>query len=138
MIMEYIFLYVMFAYDNLSVYKKSVELNRLIYRNLKKQGYLPGYIKSQLGRASLSIMLNIAEGSAQFSLRQRKFYLCTSRASAFECASLIDFLFSENEMEETDRNNLKSRADEISRLLFYMIKKIDQEINSEPKRLKNK
>ena len=53
----------MFPYENLEVYKKAFELNRRIYRILKEKNDLPAYLKSQLGRACLSVVLNIAEGS---------------------------------------------------------------------------
>lgn len=54
----------MFPYEQLEVYKKAYEANQKVYRFLKGNKSIATYIKSQLGRASLSIMLNIAEGSA--------------------------------------------------------------------------
>ena len=54
-----------FSYENLEVYKKAYQTNQNIYRFLKGNKNLPAYVRDQLGRASLSIMLNIAEGSAK-------------------------------------------------------------------------
>ena len=59
----------MFPYENLEVYKIAYACNQAIYRLLKTNTTIPGYAKNQLGRASLSIMLNIAEGSANSATR---------------------------------------------------------------------
>ena len=53
----------MFTFENLEVYKKAFSQNQKIYRLLKNDVAIPRYMKDQLGRASLSIQLNIAEGS---------------------------------------------------------------------------
>lgn len=55
----------MFPYENLEVYKKAFSANQLTYRFLKGNKSIPGYGKDQFGRASLSIILNIAEGSGK-------------------------------------------------------------------------
>jgi four helix bundle protein len=52
----------MFSYQKLDVYRKSFLFNKTIYRLLKVNSQIPSYVKNQLGRASLSIQLNIAEG----------------------------------------------------------------------------
>jgi four helix bundle protein len=62
----------MFPFENLVVYQKAFELNRKIYRLLKTKNNLPSCIKSQLGQACLSIVLNIAEGSGKFHFNDRK------------------------------------------------------------------
>jgi four helix bundle protein len=69
----------MFPYENLEVYKKAFFANQKIYRFLKGNKAIPGYGKDQLGRASLSIMLNIAEGSAKFSNKERRNFYATAR-----------------------------------------------------------
>ena len=90
----------MFAYENLEVYRKAYSLNQKIYRFLKENKSIPRYAKDQLGRASLSIILNIAEGSAKFSSRDRKNFFITARGSVFECSSIVKFLHEEGEIAE--------------------------------------
>ncbi|HYD22428.1 MAG TPA: four helix bundle protein [Flavipsychrobacter sp.] len=88
----------MFPYEKLEVYKIAFNTNRAIYRYLKNNKSIPGYAKNQLGRAALSIMLNIAEGSAKFSSKERKTFYTTACRSVFECASLVSFLAIENDI----------------------------------------
>ena len=116
----------MFPYESLEVYKKAFAINKTIYQFLKIQKAMQPYIKNQLGRASLSIMLNIAEGSAKFSNKDRRNFFVIARGSTFECASLIGFLSSENEINDELKNTLYSGFEEISKMLYTMIKNLEQ------------
>ncbi|MBX2906622.1 MAG: four helix bundle protein [Taibaiella sp.] len=69
------YLHIMFPYENLDVYKKAYSVNQIVYRLLKGNKSIPGYARDQLGRASLSIMLNIAEGSAKFSIMTGEIFM---------------------------------------------------------------
>jgi len=115
----------MFAFETKDIYWKAFRANKKIYKFLKANNTIPLYYKNQFGRASLSIMLNIAEGSAKFSIKDRKNFLIIARASAFECASLLNFLFDEGEITLELKTELYSSFDEISRILYIMIKNLD-------------
>ncbi len=114
----------MFPYENLEVYKKAFELNRRIYRIIKEKNNLPSYLKSQLGRACLSVVLNIAKGSGKYTDRDRKNFLAIARGSTFESASILQFLIAEKELSENEQMGLISGFDEVSRMLFKMIKNL--------------
>lgn len=49
---------------------------------------LPAYLKNQLLRASSSVALNLAEGSARPTLRDRLRFYNTARASFIECQAV--------------------------------------------------
>ena len=116
----------MFPYENLEVYKKAYSANQTVYRLLKGNKSIPGYARDQLGRASLSIMLNIAEGSAKFSNKDRRNFYVTARGSTFECAALITFLKDENEITTEMFEEIKKEYDSLSRMLFTMIKNLEE------------
>jgi four helix bundle protein len=111
----------MFPFENLEVYKKAFQLNQKIYALVKSNKTVASYINNQFGRAGLSIMLNIAEGSAKYSCKDRRNYFITARGSVFECCSIISFLYEEDEISEDFKNNLYSGLEEISRILYVMI-----------------
>ncbi|MGZ5286661.1 MAG: four helix bundle protein [Flavisolibacter sp.] len=114
---------VMFPYESLEVYKKAYQFNRELYRLLNASKF-PPYIKNQLGRAGLSIMLNIAEGSAKNTNRDRKNFFTHARGSTFECSSLISFLQDEGEISEYSKNHFYNCLEEISKILFVMIRNL--------------
>ena len=53
-------------FENLTVYRKAKEFNRRINEDIFSISSLDRIIKDQLRRASLSIVLNIAEGCSRF------------------------------------------------------------------------
>ena len=115
----------MFSYENLEVYRKAYQTNQQVYRLLKENKKIISYAKNQLGRASLSIILNIAEGSAKFSNKDRRNFYVTARGSVFECSSLVSFLYDEGEILAGLKEELYSSYEEISRILFTMIKNLE-------------
>jgi four helix bundle protein len=113
----------MFEFQNLAVYKKA----KLFHVNCKKiilEKKLDRFVVDQLGRASFSVPLNIAEGSGKFSKADRKNYFTTSRASVFECVAVLDILKDESKISESDLERLLKDADELSRILYSMIKNL--------------
>ena len=114
----------MFPYEQLNVYNKAYRVNQQVYRLLKNNKTIPSYAKNQLGRASLSIMLNIAEGSAKHSIRDRMNFFITARASTFECSSIVCFLHDEGEISGEIKLELYNSLDEISRILYAMVKNL--------------
>jgi four helix bundle protein len=116
----------MFPYQNLEVYKKAFQFNKTIYNLLKKNTSIPSYLKNQLGRASLSIVLNIAEGSAKVTAKDRKNFLVIARGSTFECAAIVDMLHSENEISMEFKHDLRSTLEEISKMLYAMIRNLEK------------
>jgi four helix bundle protein len=115
----------MFSYEKLEVYKKAYHTNQKVYRLLKDNKIIAPFARNQLGRACMSIMLNIAEGSAKFSNRDRRNFYVTARGSVFECSSLVIFLYEEGEIIEGMKQDLCTSFEEISKMLFTMIKHLE-------------
>jgi four helix bundle protein len=111
---------VMFEFQNLEIYKKAKSFHSEC-RKLTSGRMLNTYVKDQLGRASFSIVLNIAEGSAKFSKADRRNYFITSRGSVFECVAILDILCDEGTLDKDDFECYLKMADELSRILYSMI-----------------
>ena len=80
----------MFHFQSLDVYKRASEFLPIAYAFSKQ---LDGEMSSQLRRAALSIILNIAEGTGRIGKDERKFFVI-ARGSAFECAAILDAMVS--------------------------------------------
>lgn len=102
----------MFDFQNLTVYKNA----KMFHVNCKKiilEKKLDRYVVDQLGRASFSVPLNIAEGSGKFSKADRKNYFTTARASLFECVAVLDILNDEDKISDSDLERMLHEADEL-------------------------
>ena len=93
--------------ENFRSYKMALEL----YKKSKGQK-LPYFLKSQLERATSSIVLNLAEGSARTSKKERARFYVIAFASLREVQALI-------EMEETLKT-LESSADQLAANLYRL------------------
>ena len=114
----------MFAFESLKVYEnvKAFNTQRL---DLLEESSLRPYVKDQLGRAALSIRLNIAEGSSRISNRDKRRFLEIARGSAFECVSLLEYLQEKNVVSSDEFSNYYDSLEQISKMLYAMIKKLE-------------
>lgn len=113
----------MFDFQKLEVYKKAKEFH-VDCKKIILDKKLDRFVKDQLGRASFSVPLNIAEGSGKFSRADRKNYFTTARASLFECVAVLDILNDSSKLTDTELEKMMSDADELSRILYAMIKNL--------------
>jgi len=111
----------MFDFEKLIVYQKAKAFNKLTYNFLKQKNNLDRTTNDQLRRASLSIMLNIAEGSGRFSKADRRNFFVIARGSVFECVAIFDFLKEEQLISELLYQDFYNQATELSKILFAMI-----------------
>src|SRR5690606_11885941 len=102
----------MFDFQRLTVYVKAKQFH-VACKSLIEQHNLDHYVSNQLGRASLSVPLNIAEGSGKFSKADRKNYFTTARASVFECVAIIDILQDQEIISSEQTKILFDQADEL-------------------------
>jgi four helix bundle protein len=117
----------MFPYNKLIVYGKAFANQRRVMVLIKQNKGMPAYVKNQFGRASLSIMLNIAEGSGRTSIKERKYFFTIARGSVFECSAILDLLFAEQEISQSVYTELKTEYEEISRILYTMIRNLSSQ-----------
>ena len=77
-------------YRNLEVYKLAVRFLPVAAKISRAMPTGYGSFAEQLRRASLSISINIAEGSGKTTRPDQRRYYAISRGSAMECAAIID------------------------------------------------
>ena len=115
----------MFDFQKLVVYPKAKQFY-VISKQIALDKSIDKNVRDQLSRAAFSVPLNIAEGAGKFSKADKKNFYTTARASVFECVAIMDIL---NEERKIDNNTFTSQlkcADELSRILFSMIKGLEQ------------
>ncbi|MCH8904210.1 MAG: four helix bundle protein [Bacteroidetes bacterium] len=114
----------MFDFQKLSVYQKAKDFAKST-KTLLKSNKFDRTTNDQLKRASLSVMLNIAESSSRFSNKDRRNFLVIARGSAFECVAILEFLKENGEIDSITYNDCYSQLEEISKMLFGLIRKLE-------------
>ena len=114
----------MFDFQKLEVYHKAKEYNHYIHRFLRTNSF-DRTTNDQLRRASFSIMLNIAEGSARFSNRDRRRFLVIARGSVFECVAILEYLLDTNQLDNEGYQHFFDQLEGISKILFALIRKLE-------------
>ena len=113
----------MFDFEKLDVYKKAKIFNSGI-RDFIRNTRLDSTTRDQLRRAAFSVVLNLAEGSGRFSHPDRRNFYVISRSSIFECVAILDILRDEAVIEENSFRGFYVQAEELSKILFTMIKNL--------------
>jgi four helix bundle protein len=112
----------MFDFEKLIVYKKIVLLNRDLLSYIYGKEQIDEFLKDQLKRASISVALNLAEGTGRISLKDKRHFFVMSRASVHESVALIQVLRSQNLLTDSVYNRWYFKYEEISKMLLAMIK----------------
>jgi four helix bundle protein len=115
----------MFDFCTLDVYQKAKAFCILITKLISSRKF-DRTTNDQLRRASFSIMLNISEGSSRFSNKDRKNFMVVARGSAFESAAILEYLLEVAEIKEEEYHNFVSELEQISKMLFSLIKHLDK------------
>ena len=113
----------MFDFEKLDVYKKAKIFNSGI-RDFIKNTRLDSTTRDQLRRAAFSIVLNLAEGSGRFTNPDRRNFYIIARSSSFECVAILDVLKDESIIAEDAFRRFYNQAEELSKILFAMIKNL--------------
>ena len=82
----------MLDYERLDAYRCALEFAVLSFGILEDLPRGHSQLADQLKRATISVPLNIAEGSGKTSQRERARYHSIARGSAMECAAALDLL----------------------------------------------
>ena len=82
----------MFDFEKLDLYQELKKLNILVYQTIRSLKDVDTYLVDQWKRASLSSVLNLAEGTGRMTSADKKHFYTIARGSVFECVALIDLL----------------------------------------------
>ena len=112
----------MFDFHKLEVYRKARLVNSTIDPIIVRIKDLDK--RRQFVRASLSIQLNLAEGTGRFTKRDKRNFYIISRASVFECVAILDILVDTALISPDEYEGLYESYEELSKMLFSMIQKL--------------
>jgi four helix bundle protein len=115
-----------FNFENLNVYKQSVEwvsFADLLIEKIKSK--ISHTVIDQFLRASLSIPLNIAEGSGRWHKADKKNFLFIARGSVYESIAILQIIKRKSIISENEYTSAYKQLESISKMLNSLIKSID-------------
>lgn len=115
----------MFDFQKLKVYQKAKKFHADLANSILERDDVKPYLKDQLGRASTSVILYIAEGTSRFTNPSRRNFYVIARGSVLECVAALEILSDGVVISDSIYNGFLKQADELSRMLFGMIKNLE-------------
>ena len=118
-----------FMFENLDVYQKSVDLAEKVI-NLTDEfpkGYC--FLIDQLNRASLSIATNIAEGNGRFTKKDRRNFFIIARGSVQECVPLLEIAKRKQFISDVKLSDMLNQLEVISKMLSGLINGLERRKN---------
>ena len=112
-----------FDHERLDVYQEAISFIAWISVILESEKCV-GDIRNQLDRASISIVLNIAEGNGKFTAKDRCRFFDNAHGSALECAAGLDVMVAKGWFALGELQDGKSLLQRIVQMLFGLIKRL--------------
>ena len=113
-----------FLFEKLDVYQKSLELVDEISKLVNEKKLNPA-LRDQLNRASLSISLNIAEGTGRFSKAEKRNFYLIARGSTYECVAIMQVLLRQKTLAIEEYDLFYRKYEAISKMLSGLIKGVE-------------
>jgi len=107
----------MFGHEKFRAYQLSIEFVALVSSMIESLPKGNAHLVDQLKRASISIPLNIAEGSGKTSEKDKLRFYSIARGSTMECAAILDVFLCTGRLEEKEINEPKARLSEVAGIL---------------------
>ena len=117
----------MFDFEKLDVYKVAHSQNIAVLKFLFKSSHIDVEIKDQWKRASLSSVLNLAEGVGRISTNDKKHCLTIARGSVFEAAAILLTAKDLEWIEPKLFDELYANYEQISKMLLGMYRSYDKD-----------
>ena len=122
----------MFDFEKLDVYQVVKEQVRKALTFLKEENSeLDPYIKDQLKKASLKILINLSEGTGRITRHEKRDYYAMARSAVFESVSYLDLLVKMEVIPETVFEDLYDGYEQCSKMLLAMVRSMQRKPSSD-------
>jgi four helix bundle protein len=112
----------MFDFEKLDVYQVIRGNNSKVLKFIFSHATLDLYLKEQWKRSTLSIMLNLADGTGQMTNPDKRHFLTIARGSVFESVAILEAVHDLGFIEEGAFKEFYDSYEQISKMLLGMIR----------------
>jgi four helix bundle protein len=116
-------------FEDVQAWQKAREMTKIVYEITAEKSFARDYgLSSQIQRASVSIMANIAEGFGRHSDKEFANFLSIAHGSASEVQSHLYVALDLNLIDQKTFERLYSLLDEISRMTLAFAKHLRRKV----------
>ncbi len=108
----------MFDFEKLDLYQELKQLNIIVYQTVGMLTDVDPSLLEQWKRASLSSVLNLAEGTGRMTPADKRHYYTIARGSIFECVAIIDMINGLDKMDEGLYDTFYAGYEKVSKMLL--------------------
>jgi four helix bundle protein len=112
-----------FEFERLEVYRVAREALHEVLRCRQSMRGAPGELRSQLERAMVSVVNNIAEGAGRESIADKRRHYAIARGSATEAGNSVEIAFVFGAIGDDDRAAMRSRLLRVTWMLTAMLRR---------------
>ena len=109
------------SFEQLTVYQVAVALRATVTKDIAKRGSRE--LRDQFGRASSSVILNLAEGAGRWDAPDKRRFFVIARGSAFETAAALTLLRAESALTAEQYASAKQLVIRVMQMLTNLIKR---------------
>lgn len=111
----------MFDFQNLAVYQQAKTLNKEVFKFIQTHKQIDSYMRDQLRRAGISMVLNIAEGSGKFTKADKRNFYFIARGSTYECVAVFEMIKDEYNLDQAVFDKFYVKFESVSKMLLGLI-----------------
>jgi four helix bundle protein len=109
-----------FDFEKLDVYQVIRKLNFEVFYFLNVSEKIESVVKDQWKRATLGIMLNLAEGTGRISVNDKKHFITMARGSVNESVALLQISLDNGHISEEEYTSFYEKYEQVSKMLLGM------------------
>ena len=112
----------MFDFEKLEVYQIAKALVVDTLKQIYSNNQIDPYIKEEWKKASMSILLNLSEGTGRMNSADKKHYITVARSAVFECVAILEVISQLGQIPLTEAQGYYERYEKISKMLLGMFR----------------
>jgi four helix bundle protein len=117
----------MFDFEKLEIYQLVKQTNLEVLKYIFSGQIKDPYLMDQFKRATLSVQLNLAEGTGRFSSNEKKHFITVSRSAAFECVAILDVLKGLGIMDQKLYDQYYANYEQMSKMLLGLYRNVKED-----------
>jgi four helix bundle protein len=111
-----------FFFEKLKIYQRSLEFAKNLCQKASNFPMKFSRVRDQLIGATISVPLNIAEGSGRKSSKEKINFYKIARTSLFECIPLLEICLELNLIERGEYQKFREEIIELSKMMNGLIR----------------